>query len=73
MNSEILYFTNRGVKRRIDELQREMASIFANTGRDSTNDEMRQAYRKEQELMDKIKDFDPNYEKLIRPYGRKNY
>ena len=73
MSSEILYFTNRGVRRRIDELQQEMASIFANTGKDSTRDEIIETYRKEQELMDRIKDFDPNYEKLIRPYGRKKY
>tara|TARA_R110001606_G_scaffold219342_2_gene367196 strand:+ start:3976 stop:4197 length:222 start_codon:yes stop_codon:yes gene_type:complete len=73
MNSEILYVTNKAIKRRIDEIQREMALIFASTGKDSTNDEMREAYRKEQDLMDKIKVFDPNYEKLIRPYGRKEY
>jgi hypothetical protein len=73
MNDEILYVTNKGIKRKIDELQHQMVVIFANTGKDSTNDEMREAYRQENILMDKIQSLDPNYEKRIRPYGRKGY
>lgn len=73
MNDEILYHTNKAKKRKIDFLLREMAILFANTGKDSTHEEFRLAYKREQELMDQIKILDPNFEKRIRPYGRKEF
>lgn len=73
MTDEILYFTNKGVKRRIDELLRQMAMLFANTGKDSTHEELKNALRKEQDLMDQIKVLDINFEKRIRPYGRQEF
>jgi len=73
MTDEILYFTNKGVKRRIDELLRQMAMLFANTGKDSTHEELKYALRKEQDLMDQIKVLDINFEKRIRPYGRQEF
>lgn len=73
MTDEILYFTNKAVRRRIDYLMREMAMLFANTGKDSTHEEIKNALRKEQDYMDQIKALDPNFEKRIRPYGRQEY
>lgn len=71
--SEIKYRTNRAIRRKIDFILHEMAMLFANTGTDSTLAEMREAYRREQELMDEIKGLDPNFEKIIRPYGRQEF
>lgn len=73
MNDEILYHTNKSKKRKIDNILRQMASLFANVGKDSTFSEHREALRKEQELMDEIKKLDPNFEKRIRPYGEHSY
>jgi len=73
MTDEILYFTNKGIKRRIDLLLRDMAMLFARTGKDSTHQELKEALRMEQDLIDQIKALDPNFEKRIRPYGRQEY
>lgn len=70
MNDEILYSTNKAIKRKIDFHLREMASLFANVGKDSTLQEHQYAIKREQEIMDSIKKLDPNFEKRIRPYGR---
>lgn len=73
MTDEILYYTNKAVKRKIDYLLWQMACEFANVGKDSTFEEHTRALRKEQEFMDEIKKLDPNFEKRIRPYGRKDF
>tara|TARA_R110000868_G_scaffold58726_1_gene180934 strand:+ start:1844 stop:2065 length:222 start_codon:yes stop_codon:yes gene_type:complete len=73
MNDEILYATNKSIKRRIDHLLRLMAIIFANCGKDSTNEELLIAYQKESAHMDEIKKLDGNFEKRIRPYGRSEH
>lgn len=46
-----------------------MAQLFANLGTDSTEEEYRQAYAKENEHIDLIAEIDPAKAKSIRPYG----
>ena len=72
MTDEILYNTNKAIKRKIDYIMFQMASLFANVGKDSTLEEHITALRKEQDMMDELKKLDPNFEKRIRPYGRKD-
>lgn len=71
--SETLYYRNPSVRSQIDAILQEMASQFANCGTDSTLAEYKEALRKEQELMDKIDAIDPEFGKVIRPYGRQDY
>lgn len=71
--SDTLYYQNAKVKVDIDAILQEMASLFANCGADSTLAEYKDALRKEQELMDKIDAIDPEFGKVIRPYGRQDY
>lgn len=46
-----------------------MAVVFTNLGTDSTLDEIQQAYTKENELIDRIAEIDPEKAKSIRPYA----
>lgn len=62
------YRTDFRTKEKIDEILKEMASTFANTGKDSTAKEMREAYQKESRLIDKIGKIDKEFEGIIRPY-----
>lgn len=71
--SDTLYYQNIKVKQDIDTILKEMASLFAKCGTDSTLAEHKEALRKEQELMDKIDAIDPEFGKVIRPYGRQDY
>jgi len=53
----------------IDAILKEMAAIFTNLGTDSTLEEVQLAYRKENELIDKIALIDPEKAQSIRPYA----
>lgn len=63
------YYTNTEVRNQIDILLQEMAGLFANTGQDSTLKEIKDAYKKEWTLMDRIAKIDPQFAQVIRPYN----
>jgi hypothetical protein len=63
------YRTCKLIKNRIDLYLYEMAILFCNLGTDSTQEEVDQAYRKENEYIDLISELDPMKGKSIRPYG----
>lgn len=67
------YYTDPKTKEVIDGKLAEMASLFANTGQDSTLKEIKEAYRKEWKLMDEIAELDPEFGKAIRPYADKEW
>lgn len=67
------YYTDPAIKDAIDKKLIEMASLFANTGQDSTLKEIKEAYRKEWKLMDEIAEIDPEFGKVIRPYADKEW
>jgi len=46
-----------------------MAKLFANLGSDSTAEEYALAYKRENEMIDKIAELDPDKARSIRPYG----
>ena len=62
------YRTCKLIKLQVDELLHEMAVLFTNLGKDSTQEEIDRAYRLEYELIDKIAEIDPNKAMSIRPY-----
>lgn len=63
------YRTCKLIKNRIDLYLFEMARLFTNIGTDSTVEEIQQAYKMENEYIDKIAELDPEKAKSIRPYG----
>lgn len=67
------YYTDQKTREVIDQKLMEMASLFANTGQDSTLKEIKEAYRKEWKLMDEISEIDPDFGKVIRPYADKEW
>lgn len=67
--SNLGYYTNTEVRNQIDILLQEMASLFANTGQDSTLKEIKDAYKREWTLMDRIAKIDPEFAQVIRPYN----
>lgn len=67
------YHTDPVVKNEIDIRLRMMASLFANTGKDSTRKELNDAYRAEWKLMDEIHSIDSEFGKTIRPYNEKEW
>ena len=66
--NNIKYGSDAAIKAEIDEKMHQMAVIFANTGKDSTFKEMRQAYREENRLINEIAKIDLAFSKIIRPY-----
>lgn len=46
-----------------------MAVLFQNLGSDSTIEEYQEAYKKENELIDRIAELDPAKAQSIRPYA----
>ena len=56
------------IKQHIDKCLHQMSLLFANLGTDSTPEEIAEAYRKENELIDIITDLDPVKGQSIRPY-----
>lgn len=67
-NKEIKYNFDPTIKAQIDEKMHQMAVVFANTGKDSTFKEMRQAYIEENRLINEIAKIDLAFSKIIRPY-----
>ena len=67
------YYTDPKTREVIDQKLMQMASLFANTGQDSTLKEIKEAYRKEWKLMDEIAEIDPDFGKVIRPYADKEW
>lgn len=67
------YHTDPETKKQIDHRLRQMASLFANTGKDSTRKELNYAYRAEWKLMDEISQIDSDFGKVIRPYNDKEW
>jgi len=63
------YKTCKLIKNRVDLHLFEMAKLFANLGSDSTREEYAEAYRLENEMIDKIAELDPEKARSIRPYG----
>lgn len=63
------YKSCRLIKNRVDLYLFEMAKLFANLGSDSTSEEYAEAYRLENEMIDKIAELDPDKARSIRPYG----
>lgn len=55
-------------KEAIDFLLKDMAKLFTNLGTESTIEEINEAYRQENELIDAIAILDPEKAKSIRPY-----
>jgi hypothetical protein len=55
-------------KEQVDDLLRQMASLFTNLGSDSKLYEIKEAYIKENELIDRIAEIDPGKAQSIRPY-----
>lgn len=70
---ESKYYTDVKVREAIDVKLMEMASLFANTGQDSTLKDIKDAYRKEWKLMDEIQELDHEFGKIIRPYSDKEW
>ena len=62
------YQTCKHTRNRIDLYLYEMARLFTNLGSDSTEEEIKQAYEKENEYIDLIAELDPVKAKSIRPY-----
>jgi hypothetical protein len=56
-------------RQKIDDILHEMAVVFTNLGTDSTLEEIQQAYIKENQLIDRIAEIDPEKAKSIRPYA----
>jgi len=63
------YKTCKLIKNRVDLYLFEMAKLFANLGSDSTAEEYALAYKRENEMIDKIAELDPEKARSIRPYG----
>ncbi len=63
------YQTCKLIKNRIDLYLYEMARLFANLGTDSTLEEIQDAYRQENDYIDKIAELDPDKALSIRPYA----
>jgi len=63
------YQTCKLIKNRIDLYLFEMAKLFTNLGTDSTIEEIQAAYTRENEMIDKIAELDPDKALSIRPYG----
>lgn len=63
------YQTCKLIRNRIDLYLFEMAKLFTNIGIDSTFEEIKNAYKKENEYIDLIAELDPVKAKSIRPYG----
>jgi len=63
------YKTCKLIKNRVDLYLFEMAKLFANLGSDSTAEEYALAYKRENEMIDKIAELDPDKARSIRPYG----
>jgi len=57
------------LKEKTDSLLREAASLFANEGKDSTQEELNEAYRKERELMLRIAELDPELGLTLLQYS----
>jgi hypothetical protein len=70
---ESKYYTDTKTREAIDQKLMEMASLFANTGQDSTLKDIKDAYRKEWKLMDEIQELDQEFGKMIRPYSDKEW
>ena len=70
---ESKYYTDIKIREAIDRKLMEMASLFANTGQDSTLRDIKDAYRKEWKLMDEIQELDHEFGKMIRPYSDKEW
>lgn len=62
------YQTCKYIRNRIDLYLYEMAKLFTNLGSDSTEEEIQEAYKKENEYIDLIAELDPVKAKSIRPY-----
>lgn len=62
------YYNNAKHKEEIDFHLKSMAIIFANTGKDSTFEEMKRAYILENQIINDIGKIDPEFQKIIRPY-----
>lgn len=62
------YRTCKLIKNRIDLHLFDMAQLFANLGTDSTPEEIAEAYRRENEMIDMIAELDPQKAASIRPY-----
>ena len=63
------YQTCKLIKNRIDLDLYEMSRLFANLGTDSTLEEIQDAYRQENDYIDKIAELDPDKALSIRPYA----
>lgn len=54
------------IRQEVDILLKEMAILFTNIGTDSTQEEVAEAYRKEDLLIDKIAELDPAKAQSLR-------
>ncbi len=54
------------IRQEVDILLKEMAILFTNRGTDSTQEEVAEAYRKEDLLIDKIAELDPAKAQSLR-------
>lgn len=57
------------LRKKTDKLLSDAASIFANTGKDSTPGEIAEAYAKEKELLLEVKRLDPELGAILLPDG----
>lgn len=55
-------------KRVTDELLRQAVMLFANEGKDSTEEEMREVYRRERVILKQIKQLDAELGEILLPY-----
>jgi len=53
------YYTCKLIKQQVDGYLEQMASLFTKLGTDSTVEEIQNAYKKENELIEKIAELDP--------------
>ena len=59
------YYNCKLIKNRIDLYLYEMAQLFANLGTDSTLEDIQAAYKKENEMIDKIAELDAIHARAV--------
>lgn len=69
MMSNRNYRTCKLIKEQVDVYLFKMAKLFTELGTESTKEEVAEAYKKENQYIDKIAELDPAKALSIRPYG----
>ena len=63
------YYQDPEARKRIDALLKEAKLLYANTGTETSKEEMNEIRSRENQLIDIIAGIDNSFAKRIRPYG----